>query len=86
MEQITNLEEADAAFRARGATHYHDSEFPAQGQARYPELGRLFARYYFKGEDEIGYVLPYMLRHGQGVVLLEAPRVWGFEKNLIPLA
>lgn len=84
MEQITNLEEADAAFLARGATHYHESEFPGVAD---PSLGRIFARHYFNRDgEEIGYVLPYMIRYGSGVHTFDPPRVWGFYKTLIPLA
>lgn len=83
---MRNLAETDAHFKALGATHYHDSLFPIEGQRRYPELGRICSRHYFNPEGtEIGLVHPYLLQHGTGVQVFETLRAWDLPHILVAL-
>jgi len=85
----TTLEEQDKKFAERGATHYHDSHYPAQGalwsieRGYYVAHARLFSRHYFNPEGtEIGLVIPDMFSVGMGVQVFDKPRVWGIEHTL----
>lgn len=87
---MEKLSETNAHFKAKGATHYHDSYYPnryAWETMSYTLPGGLFSRHYFKGGVEIGYVIPDLLSfEGHGVHEFETPRVWGIPHTLHELA
>ncbi len=75
--------EHDDYFRSLGATDVYDELYPREGISRHPELGPIFARYYFNIQGtEIGYVIPSV---GNQPNVHPIPRIWRMPHRLEPL-
>lgn len=83
---VRSLWQADELFGFLGATHYHDSHYPASRNPWTLEArqGGLFSRHYFKDGVEIGLCIPDLMPEG-GLQWFDTPRVWGIPHDLNPL-